>query len=200
MASGCSHYARSHRTTCFTSYSGYRAVRGRYPELPESRRPLDDRVILNGVPLPSPSAPARRRRLPRWLRIPLTPVFIVWYICRSRKGRVACILVGAVLVAAVSWSVAWETHQRTETCVVTQRKLVAIAWDRSGDPTEFDRRVFTTGCGVFSVDDDPMRFRWDTNGAFSAIEPGATCQFTVVGWKGELFSTIPNIIGEACAD
>ena len=59
-----------------------------------------------------------------------------------------CVLVVAVLVAAVGFAVANATHMRHLTCTITDKDR---AWVSSGESGHSSQRVYTDQCGVLSV-------------------------------------------------
>ncbi|MFF2053841.1 hypothetical protein ACFVU2_19710 [Leifsonia sp. NPDC058194] len=93
----------------------------------------------------------------------------------------------AIVVAALSWTVAWENTHTTMTCKVDSK-------DRT---TKSDNssivRIYTTDCGVLTVADDTFQGRFNSADVYSSIQPGRTYTFKTVGWRNGFFSDFPNI-------
>lgn len=111
-----------------------------------------------------------------------------------RKAPIAFGVIGAVTVAAVVWTTAWEMDARTETCTIRYGQQVGTSFSKFGQETSSQKRIATTACGTLNVDDDMVRLRFGSEADFASIVPGGTYRLTVVGWQGAIFSTLPNVV------
>jgi hypothetical protein len=145
---------------------------------------VSEDIILNGVPLLSPPPPRKRRSH-----------LVGQLILRvARKSPFAFGIVVLVVVTMAFWSIAWEADTRTETCTITNGQQVGTSYSKYGQETSSQNRITTTECGTLNVDDDAMRLRFGAGSDFASILPGETVRLTVVGWKGAIFSTLPNVV------
>ncbi len=112
----------------------------------------------------------------------------------SRTGRIALIVLGIIVASVLAWVVAWETHVGHVTCHVTQTNLVDADFSRTGSVTDVARVVRTENCGTLDIEDDPLRLSFDSGRIFREIKPGFTYRFYTIGWRGNLFSTLPNVV------
>lgn len=98
----------------------------------------------------------------------------------------------AVVVAVIMISVSMFRIGVTQThydCVVIDKDSVFLDNHRGNQ-----YRVYTENCGVFSVEDEPLKMRFNSADIYSKINVGETYNFETVGWRIPLASMFPNIM------
>ena len=102
-----------------------------------------------------------------------------------------CVLVVAVLVAAVGFAVANATHMRHLTCTITDKDR---AWVSSGESGHSSQRVYTDQCGVLSVVDSLWSWHFNSADTYSALKKGHTYALTTRGYRIPFLSIFPNVV------
>lgn len=81
------------------------------------------------------------------------------------------------------------SHVKTHyDCVVAGKEAV----NRVGQGNQY--RVYTENCGTLSVEDELLKFRFDSADVYGEINEGETYNFKTVGWRIPLVSMFPNIM------
>lgn len=73
-------------------------------------------------------------------------------------------------------------------CTVTEKDRTVDADGRS------QARVYTEECGVFVVDDAPLKGQFNSADTFAGIDVGSTYEFETYGFRNGFLSSFPNII------
>ena len=103
-------------------------------------------------------------------------------------GVLGVIILITIVAVAMFRVGSTETHYG---CVVTDKDSVTM-----GEDTGNQYRVYTENCGVFSVEDEALKMRFDSADVYSKIKVGETYNFETIGWRIPLVSSFPNILFE----
>ncbi|GAB3224297.1 hypothetical protein GCM10027447_12770 [Glycomyces halotolerans] len=80
----------------------------------------------------------------------------------------------------------------TITCTVSEKDRTTASSGDGGSRSV--HRVYTEDCGVLEVGDALPRGQFDSADVYASLEPGATYEFTTIGWRIPLLSMFPTVI------
>jgi len=98
----------------------------------------------------------------------------------------AVLILGAILVWAIVYSIWVPQTNRTVTATVTK------TWTQCTHD-ECTHLIGTTA-GVFEDSDSALYWKWNSSDYFNQMDVGMTCTFHVVGWRNTFASVYPNIV------
>lgn len=103
-------------------------------------------------------------------------------------GGCIVLILAAVLVFGIIWTIAARSSVREVTCTVQ-------SVDRTSDGNGgSDARIYTKECGVLENTDAWPFFKFDSADVQSQLKPGQVQTFEVAYWRIPLFSMFPDII------
>lgn len=97
----------------------------------------------------------------------------------------------AVAVVVIALPVAYVASKQDIICTVTEKDRTSKVVDGN---SSVDTRIFTSDCGVLSLNDSIIGLSFDTADKYNSIKTGETYKFTTIGWRVPFFSMFPNIV------
>lgn len=101
-----------------------------------------------------------------------------------------CGVLALGVLAVGTFTVSYAASEDHRICQVDPTLGKDHSTNSSGDSVY---RVYTN-CGVFSVEDDLFRGRFNSADTYAKLQAGGTYDFHIIGWRNGFFSTFPNIL------
>lgn len=101
----------------------------------------------------------------------------------------------AVLILAFVGIAVWseQANEQTRACTVTDKDRTTVT-SREGN-SRSDMRIYTSECGTLAVTDLVTRGQYNSADIYASIERGTTYEITTVGWRIDMLSAFPTIVG-----
>jgi hypothetical protein len=99
------------------------------------------------------------------------------------------VLIGGIVIIIVSVLSGYNTS-KTEDCTIVRHDTITKV---SNGNSSTEKRITTSDCGVFTVNDSAMKGSWRSADLYGKIQDGHRYTLTVNGWRSGFFSTFPNI-------